>query len=165
MRVNFLQFIGSTLALLLGSGCAYHSSFTDRGLEQRFRSHEADFSRLVQMLKEDVDFSRVNKEGAYKTNDVKATASPNRLEEYRGLISKLDLRSISRVAGTDRIYFALWNKPDFIMGGTNEYFVYAETLPADAQYLVESLDTIRTKTDAFAFKKIGDRWYLHVDNW
>ncbi len=40
-----------------------------------------------------------------------------------------------------------------------------ETPPADAQYLVESLDKLRTQTDAFAFKRIADRWYLHVDNW
>ncbi|MCM3874413.1 MAG: hypothetical protein ND895_27295 [Pyrinomonadaceae bacterium] len=165
MRVRF-RITGSILALLLiGSGCAYHSNFTDRSLEERFRSHEAEFSRLVQMLKEDSEVSRVNNEGAYKANDIKATPSANRLEDYRGLLSKLDLISIFRDSGTDKIYFALWNKADWFMGGTNEYFVYAETPPAEEQYLVESLDKLRTQTDAFAFKKITDRWYLHVDNW
>src|SRR5687768_6948195 len=158
--------MGSTLALLLAvSGCAYHSNFTDRSLEERFRFHEAEFNRLVQMLKEDSEFSRVTYEGVYKTNDMKATVSANRLNDYRGLLSKLNLRSISKVVGTDQIYFAIWNKDDFFMGGSNEYFVYAESPPAEARYVVDSLDKLRTQTDAFAFKRIADRWYLSVDNW
>ena len=154
----------SVLLLIIG-GCSYHSNFTDRGLEQRFRSHKADFYLLVQMLKEDSEVSIVTGEAAYQAYDLKATLSASRLHDYHVLLKKLRLGAISRSPGTGQIYFAVWNRSDFPMGGANEYFVYAESAPAEAQYLVESLDKLRTQTDSYAFKKIDDRWYLHVDNW
>jgi hypothetical protein len=154
-----------SVLLLFISGCSYHSNFTDRGLEQRFRSHTDDFCQLVQMLNEDFEVSIVTPEAAYQAYDIKATISASRLHDYQVILKKLDLGSVSRPPGTGQIYFAVWNRSDFPAGGTNEYFVYAESAPAEAQYLVESLDSLRTQTDAYAFKKIDDRWYLHVDNW
>ena len=153
--------------VLLASGCAYHSKFSDRRLEERFRSHESDFKQLVQMLSEDSEFARVTRDAAYTVYDRKMITDSPRLGDYRKLLSKLELDSVSKVvgAGNVRIYFAAWNRNDFPYGGTNEYFVYAVTPPAEARYLVESLDKLRTQTDAYAFKKIADRWYLHVDNW
>jgi hypothetical protein len=56
----------------------------------------------------------------------------------------------------ERIYFAAWNRDDFLMGGSNEYFVYAEAAPAEEQYIVQSLDELRQQTDAQAFRKIAD---------
>jgi hypothetical protein len=166
MAVKNFPIVGCLLTLLIVvGGCSYYSNFTDRGLEERFRVHETDFQRLVQMMREDSEFSSVTHHAVYRAYDIKVTPPSNRFDDYRRLLSKLDLASVSRADGTDRIYFAVWNKADFFMGGTNEYFVYAETPPADAQYLVESLDKLRGQTDAFAFKKFSDRWYLHVDNW
>ena len=151
--------------LLLAVGCSYKSTFTDQVLEQRFRSNETDFTRLVRMFKENSELSSVTQEAAYLSYDVKANLPQQHLDDYRALLSKLNLRSISRGEKTGNIYFATWNKNDFIMGGSNEYYVYAEVAPAEARYLVDSLDELRKKTDAYAFKKIRDRWYLHVDNW
>ena len=165
MSVRNFPVIGCVFALLIVCGCSYHSNFTDRSLEGRFRSNEADFQRLAQMMKEDSKISRVTHDAVYQANNIKVATPSNRFDEYRRLLSKLDLASVSRPVGTDHIYFVVWSKADFVMGGANEYFVYAETAPADAQYLAGSLDKLRAQTDAFAFKKIAERWYLHVDNW
>lgn len=151
--------------LLLAIGCAYKSSFSDQILEQRFRSNQTDFVRLLQMFKEDSSLSKVTREAAYLSYDLKANLPRQRLDDYCAMLSKLNLGSISRGEQTGNIYFAAWNKSDFIIGGTNEYYVYADSAPAEARYLVDSLNELRKKTDAYAFKKIADHWYLHVDNW
>lgn len=153
------------LLVLMLSACSYYSKFSDRELEERFRSNEAEFNRLVQMLKEDSQLSRVSHEAAYLSYDVKASLPQHRFDDYRTSLSKLKVTAVYSHNAVDQIYFAVWNKDDFLPGGTNEYFVYAETGPAENQYIVESLDTLRRQTDAYAFKRIADRWYLHVDNW
>jgi hypothetical protein len=117
------------------------------------------------MFKEDSELSSLKHDAAYLSYEVKANLPQQRLEDYRNLLTKLNLRSLSRGEKTGNIYFATWNKSDFLIGGSNEYYVYAESAPADAMYLVDSLDELRNKTDAYAFKKVADQWYLHVDNW
>ena len=155
------------IAILLVSGCAYHSNFTDRGLEEKFRAHKEEFDKLVQMLREDSALSDIRTDAAFADFRIPATTAPERLAEYRSLMSKLQLRSISRSPGSgiNRVFFCLWTRDAFPSGGTNEYLVYAETAPGESRYLVDSLDKLRHQTDAFAFKKIEDKWYLHVDNW
>ena len=150
--------------VLLLSGCGYHSGFTDEKLEKRFRADETKFNQLVQMMKEDiVPLSTVTREGAFDDLGKIAKISPERLAHYQSLLSDLQLNSVGRGFKTGTIYFAVWNRTDIPYGGTNEFFVYAETPPTDR--IVPSLDKLRTQTDAFAFKKIADRWYLLVDNW
>jgi hypothetical protein len=155
------------IAILLVSGCAYHSNFSDRVLEDKFREHKAELDKLVQMLREDSDLSNITTDAAFSDFRVPATTAPERLAEYRSLMSKLQLRSISRSPGSgiNRVFFCLWAREAFPSGGTNEYLVYAETPPAESRYFVDSLDKLRHQTDALAFKKIADKWYLHVDNW
>jgi len=153
------------LILLCISGCSYHSRFSDQELEDRLRSNEAEFNRLVLMLKEDSQLAEVNPKAAYLNSDVEASLPEQRVAEYRALLSKLKVTTVFRREGTNNIYFAAWNKDDFLLGGSNEYFVYAEDVPAEKRYMLESLNDLRRQTDAYAFKRIADRWYLHVDNW
>ena len=151
------------LAVVLFTGCGYHSGFTDEKLEKRFREDETKFNQLVQMMKDDVvPLSTVTRESAFDDMGKPARISAERLANYQCLLSELQLNSVGRSA-TGWIYFATWNRSDIPYGGTNEFFVYAETPPPDR--IVPSLDKLRTETDAFAFKKIADRWYLLVDNW
>ena len=151
------------LAVVLFTGCGYHSGYTDEKLEKRFRADETKFNQLVQMMKHDVvPLSIVTREGAFDDIGKIAKISPERLADYQCLLSELQLNSVGR-STTGWIYFATWNRSDFPVGGTNEYFLYAETPPTDR--IVPSLDKLRTETDAYAFKKIADRWYLLVDNW
>jgi hypothetical protein len=152
------------LILLMLSSCAYHSRFTDRELEARFHANEADFNRLVQMMKQDSQLTRLSHHAAYLRTDVTASLPQQRFDDYRACLSKLKVARVFRDP-LGHIYFAVWNKDDFLMGGSNEYFVYAEDAPAEEQYIVRSLDELRKQTDASAFKKIADQWYLYVDNW
>jgi hypothetical protein len=153
------------LGLLLAAGCSYKSTFTDRALEEKFRSQEAEFNRLVHMFKEDRQLSIVNSRDAFVAFNVKANLPPPRFENYRDLLKQLNLNSISRGEQSGNVYLARWNKNDFFIGGSNEYYVYAEFPPAEEMYFVDSLDHLRRQTDAYAFKKIAAGWYMHVDNW
>ena len=166
---KFLRFIAAFLAIaiLSVSGCAVHSNFTDRGLEHRLEEHKDEFNKLLQMLHEDSGLSVITDRAAFADHGLPAMTSPERLAEYRSLMSKLQVKSISREAGggINRVFFCLWAHDDFPYGGVNESLVYAETPPADSRYFVDSLDKLRHQTDAFAFKKVADKWYLHVDNW
>src|SRR5688500_18998384 len=111
MSVRNFPLIGCVLSLLIAvCGCSYQSNFTDRSLEGRFRSNEADFQRLAQMMNEDSKISKVTHDAVYHANDIKVAASSNRFDEYRRLLSKLDLASVSRPVGTDHIYFVMWSK-------------------------------------------------------
>jgi hypothetical protein len=116
--------------MLLTGGCSYKSKFTDQGLDQRLRSNHVDFNRLVKMFKEDSELCGLNHEAAYRSYDIKANLPQPRLDDYRNLLTKLNLRSISRGEKTGNIYFATWNKSDFLIGRSNEYYVYAESAPA-----------------------------------
>lgn len=149
------------------AGCAFHSGFTDRALEEKLRANESDFNKLIDMLRQDSGLSVITPRNAFADHGIPATTSRERLAEYRKLLATLQLKSISRTAGggTNRVFFAIWQKQAFPMGGTNEYFVYAETPPAESKYIFQSLDHLRRQTDAYGFKKIAERWYLHVDNW
>jgi hypothetical protein len=166
---KFLRFTEPLLAIVIlsVSGCAVHSNFTDRALEDKFRAHKEEFDKLVQMLREDSTLSDIRTAAAFADFGIPATTAPERLAEYRSLMSKLQLRSISRSPGSgiNRVFFCLWSRDAFPTGGTNEYLIYAETPPAESRYFVDSLDKLRHQTDALAFKKVADRWYLAVDNW
>ena len=162
--MKFLRASYPLILMAMLSGCAYHSRFTDQSLQQRFLANEGDFKKVIQMLSEDPKLCSISREAALLASDVKADLPQPRLNEYRSILSKLNVSRVTR-RPTGQVYFAIWNKDDFIMGGSNEYFVYAESDPAEKKYLVESLDDLRKQTDAFAYKRIAGHWYLFVDNW
>ena len=160
MRLPATALLLASLVLL--SGCGYKSNFTDQALEQRFRSNEADFNTLVKMFKEDSELSSVTFIAAFSSYDTRANIPQQRLDEYRGLLKKLSLKNIWRGEKSGNIHLTTWKESDFVMGGANEAYVYTEFPPAE---ITESLDELRKMTDAFAYKRISDNWYLQVDNW
>ena len=149
--------------LFFVAGCGIFSYPTDQTMEARFRSDEASFQRLVQMFKEDARLYSLNHKAASLAFDQKADLSTQRMEEYRSLLRRLGLWVVSRGEKTGNIYLKAWHQNGFLIGGSSKYYVYAEDPPAG---LVDSLDKLKDGgQDAYAFKKIFDRWYLHLDVW
>ena len=132
-------------------------------MEEKFRSEQASFHKLVEMFKKDARLSSLNKEAAYLSFDQKADLSKQRMDEYRSLLKKLGLGVVSRGEQTGNIYMKAWHRNGFLIGGSSKSYVYAENPP---EALVESLDKLKNSGhDAYAFKKISDRWYMHLDIW
>ena len=155
-------FAGSILLSLILVGCG-NSYPSDSLLEERFHSHRADFERLVTLFKEDRNLSTVGSEAAWVSFDVKANIQQQRLNAYRTLFNKLELKSIGRGEKSGNFYILTWKNDGFIIGGSSKLYIYAETPPSP---LVDSLDGLaRSGHDAYAFKKIADNWYLHLDTW
>lgn len=164
LRHNVI-FAASVLLLLILGGCQnpLNSYPTDSLLEERFRSHQIDFNRLADMFKEDAHLSRISPTAAWVSYDVKASVPQQRFNEYRALFDKLKVKEIARGDPSGNFYILAWSKSDFIIGGSSKLYIYAETPPAP---LVDSLDKLKNSGhDAYAFKKIADHWYMHLDIW
>ena len=164
---NLILQIALFLFAILVGGCGSFDVFnhdetpmpSDKAMEENFRTHEADFNKLVTMIREDAEVKIVDLESAY-TFDVprqKLELPPQRLSEYRRLLKQINVKSIYH--GEMGISFLAWS------GGTDmgkaKYYVYSETPQTS---LVDSLDNTsklpHTSGDISASKKIGGNWYL-----
>ncbi len=149
--------------ILVGCGNPFNTYPSDSLLEERYRSHRADFDKLASLFKADANLSSVGSEAAWVSFEVKANISQQRLNEYRALFDKLEVKNIGRGEKSGNFYILAWNKDGFIIGGSSKLYIYAETPPSP---LVDSLDEpANSGHDAYAFKRIADNWYLHLDIW
>ena len=166
-KIN-LKFMSVILFVWLAVGCGFFSRPpSDKTMEERFRSNEADFNKLITMFKEDKLFE-LTPEAAYlrppNDNDrgVKTELPPPRMEEYRRLLQQA---GAGRVISTDQ-KIALyvfdgnvgWLESDY----QSKSYVYAEKSPSP---IVGSLDKKNDLPDndylIDAYKKIADKWYLN----
>jgi hypothetical protein len=151
------------LAFVTLAGCGIFPYPTDQAMEEKFRSDEVSFHRLVEMFKDDSQLSSVNNKAAYMSFDHNADLPKQRMDEYQSLLKKLGLLVVSRGEKTGNIYMKAWHRNAFLIGGSSKYYVYAENSP---EALVDSLDKLENgDDDAYAFKKISDNWYMHLDIW
>lgn len=166
-KIN-LKFTPVILFVWLAVGCGFFSRPpSDKTMEERFRSNEADFNKLITMYKEDKLFE-LTPEAAYvepaNGNDrgVKTELPPPRMEEYRRLLRQVNA---GHVIGTGRkvVLYVFegnvgWLESDY----QSKSYVYAEKPPSS---IVVSLDRKNDLPDndylIDAYKKIADKWYLH----
>ena len=149
------------LGVALLSSCS--SSPTDRVMEDMLRSNEAEFNQLVSMFKEDASLWEVNREFAKSSWDTKAILPSRRMEEYRRLLTRLNLIDVGRGERSGNTYLKAWHRGAFPFGGSTKFYVYAESQP---DRIVDSIDRIeRGGQDASVFMKVKDNWYLHLDVW
>jgi len=157
---------GSYAILLVGCilvcGCSDVGYPPDRVMDEKFRSCEADFIRLVSLFKEDANLARLDYESTRSFGELKTIVPERRMEEYRGLLRKLGVESLSRDERTGDIYLMAWSRTHMVIGSKSKSYVYAEKPPGP---LVGSLDELVKGTDAMAYKRITHNWYLHLDVW
>ena len=161
-----LAFAALLPCIFLLGGCSSTSGYPpDHLLEARFRNHEAEFSRLLNIFKVDSHLFLVDSEAAYSARNTRAVITEERLEEYQRLLSKLELDYIARTnnhEGHEEISLRAWTRPHLLLGAKSKFYIYREIPPSP---LVESLDGLVGGTDAYAYKRIAENWYLFLDVW
>jgi hypothetical protein len=143
-------------------GCSNVGYPSDRTLSEKFRSCEADFVKLVSLFKEDANLRKLDYESTRSFGDLKTIIPEQRMEEYRGLLTKLGVESLTRNEKSGDIYLLVWSRSHMVIGSKSKSYVYAEKPP---EPLVDSLDGLVNGTDALAYKQITRHWYLFLDVW
>ena len=164
-----MPFIAALFLMISSSGCLWSNPPSDRAFEDRFRSREADFKRLVSMFKEDSKLGEVTPEGAYLPypyghDKPKAELPPERMSEYRRLIKSNSLIAIKRGLKSGIFLEAFESDLEKWKG-----YVYDESPPApllnsldDSKELFQSPIQTGSMTKS-GYKKIADNWYLYLD--
>lgn len=162
---NFKQILVAVF-VLSAVGCFFSSPPSDKSMEEKFRSNEAAFNRLVVMIREDMNLAAVDLEAAYlpskEIGDVrpKAKIAAKRTDEYHRLLKQIGANEIRNIGGS--IVFSVWESREIDpMNSGHKNYLYTETLPSP---LLDSLDDTselpsRTGED-LGYKKISDNWYL-----
>jgi hypothetical protein len=151
-------------ALILSAGCNAHSHPSDQVLEQRFRAHEADFNKLVQMLNEDRDIVRLVGDSVFLSGDSHRSVATHRLTEYRRLFKAVGLESGIHRDGVNAVRLIASSK-GLLIATSEKSYVYSSVEPSA---LVESVDEIikRNRGDQSpVYKRLGGNWYLYYESW
>ena len=156
------------IALMLAStcfsvGCVGHPS--DQSLEDRFRSNEANFEELLQMLNEDSDVARISNEFAFLNSGADPRLSKERLEKYRELFKVLGLGGGVHRQDKNTVRFIASTNDNVFLGNSEKLYLHSEIAPAP---LVDSLDEfIKTNAgkEVRGFKKLSGNWYLAYESW
>lgn len=162
---NLKKIMVVTLALLV-VGCFFSSPPPDKSMEEKFRSNEAAFKRLVVMMREDMNLAAVDIDAAYLPSKeitdarTKAEISAKRIEEYRRLLKQIGVNEIRNA--DSGILFLVWQSREIdLMNSGHKNYLYTETLPSP---LLDSLDDTsklpyQSGMDS-GYKKIAENWYL-----
>jgi hypothetical protein len=161
-----LKKIFAVIFVLSLAGCFFSRPPSDESMEEKFRSNEAAFKRLVVMIREDMNLAAVDLDAAYLPSAEIGGARPKaeiptrRKEEYRRLLKQIGVNEI-RNAG-DSIAFLTWQSREMdLMNSGHKNYLYTETLPSP---LLGSLDDTSKlphgKGEDSGYKKIAENWYL-----
>ena len=151
---------------LSATGCFFSRPPTDESMEEKFRSNEAAFKRLVMMIREDINLAAVDLEAAYLSSEKTADARPRaeipakRIEEYRRLLKQIGVHEIRNA--DDGVFFLVWQGREIDpMNSGHKNYLYTETLPSP---MLDSLnDTSKLPYQPgmdSGYKKIAENWYL-----
>ena len=163
MRRKFLSLslVASSLMIL---ACNLASHPSDEVLEQRLRSHQEDFNKLVVMLQEDSDIVRLDHQYVFLNQNSDRTVPKERLETYRNLFSKLGLEGGIHRDKPEVIRFIASSK-GMLVPNSEKSYVYSgiELAP-----LVSSLDAViqyKRGDQRPVYKKLVNNWYLFYESW
>ena len=160
-KIGFISFIIFTVIFV--EGCGFFSHPSDQILEQRLRSHESEFNRLVVMLFEDSDIVRLSNENVF-LSEGNRHISDERLREYRHLFDELNLEKGIHRDGVNIVRLIASSKGLFLAYSEKSY-VYSKS---ELNPIVNSLDEIisRDRGDqSTVYRKLKDNWYLYYASW
>lgn len=152
------------LIMALAVGCYRVDHPLDQVMEEKLKLQQADFDKLINMLKEDSDVVRLGSSFAFFDKSSNRSLSNERMDEYRRLFDKLNLQNGVHRDRKDAIRLIASFHDGLLMKSEKSY-VYST---ADPSPQVSSLDNV-TKTDrgdhAPVFKKVSNNWYLYYESW
>jgi hypothetical protein len=141
-------------------GCMiYVAHPDDEELIENFTKHEAEFNRLVEMIKKDDVLSRVDDDWTEPKDPKSVGISEERIAEYRKIFKKLEIpRGFSYFKKEGDIQF-IANTQGLATGGSMKGYVYAEKTP---EPLTENTDTYDTGSPASytVYRPVSGKWYL-----
>src|SRR5229473_1251573 len=141
---------------------------TDADLEETFRHHEVEFTKLIAMSKIDSrvtriapDFTWLDDNSRWPRSDSELGFSRERWNEYRQLFKRLGLKGgINRPLDVETVYLIASTR-GMVTSGSAKGYAYSEQnlLPT-----TDSLDHIpsRLANERFVYKKIQEHWYLYL---
>jgi hypothetical protein len=136
---------------------------TDHQLEERLRSNQSDFDRLVVMLSEDNEIVRLDDKFVFFTEGANREVPEERLRAYRDLFAKLRLE---RGFHRDRDNALRFIASARDVGASSEKsYIYSTTPPTP---LVDSLDYVIERDRGEqkpVYKKLQGSWYLYYASW
>ena len=158
------RFFVSLIVVVLMSMCSSTTSHpSDAVLEQRLRSHQADFDNLVRMFVEDSDIVQITHKNVFFDNSPVRNLPQGRLDEYRSLFQTLQLEGgIKRERGH---LLLIASTKGTVIPNSGKTYLYSDTEPFP---LVESLDAVITSHKGDQppiYKKLFDKWYLSYESW
>lgn len=136
-----LKKILAVFVVLSAAGCFFSHPPSDESMEDKFRSNEAAFRRLVVMIREDINLAGVDLNAAYlpsKEIGVRPEAEipAKRVEEYHRLLKQTGVTEMTNAG--DKIAFLAWQSREIDPTGSGyKNYLYTETLPSP---LLDSLD-------------------------
>jgi hypothetical protein len=161
-KLAFVVFIASAAVFV---GCAGSRHPSDEELEQRLKTHAAEFNRLVAMLFEDSDVVRlVDDRVFFSEGATRKKISDKRLIEYRQLFKAVGLEAGFHRDSADSVRLIASSEGLFVPTSEKSY-VYSK---GEVSPLVDSLDRVieRDRGDQSpVFRKLGGGWYLYYESW
>jgi hypothetical protein len=154
-----------SLLLILShlSACASGANHpADEALLSNFRSHRADFERLLQMFLADKGLGRVAPDFTRPDAPQSVGVAPERISEYRNLFKKLGLTAgIEGYEEKDHVWFHA-STYGLAVTGSSKGYAHLKQRPA---LVVGSLDSYRHRDSRsfVVFRHIEGDWYLYFD--
>ncbi len=152
--------------VLSAFGCFFSSPPSDISMEEKFRSNEAAFNRLVGMMREDSNLVAVDLKAAYLlSNEIgddrpRSDITAKRIDEYHRLLKQIGVNEIGNFGGSTT--FKVWETFDW-MSSEHKNYLYIETLPSPLLDSLNDKSKLRyemKKSAELGYKKIADNWYL-----
>jgi len=157
-------FFVSLVSVELMSACSRTPSHpSDVVLEQRLRSHQADFDNLVRMFEEDSDVVKITHQRVFFDKSPIRNLPIGRLDDYRSLFKTLQLEGGIKRERSHILLIA--STKGMLIPNSGKTYLYSVTEPSP---LVESLDAVITSHNGDqppVYKKLFGKWYLSYESW
>lgn len=157
-----LRFLVLPLVLLIVAGCAESSHPTDDELLRNFTRHEADFERLLTMIRADRKLERVDDTWTRPDDPSSIGVTSERIKSYRRLFSTLGIpRGFYAFHDPERFTFLASTRGLSVTGSAKGYAFLAE----NPTLIVTNLDTHWSADGRSftAYRHIKGSWYLYFD--
>lgn len=163
--MRFLQTLTLFLLITFFASCNFpdfagQPHLPDEQLIKNFQTHRAEFEKLVAMVLEDKNLTRVDEDWTQPENLPAA-----RVAEYRRLFRIVGTpRGV--VARIDRETIEFWaSSQGWVAHGSSKGYLYADKCPSRDGKTEESLDemSLAERPYGFGCRHIEGKWYLYFE--